>query len=58
MTNSQFGLPVFICSRISPLQDALQLLIGPGIEVDRLDSRDVRSHAAVYTRASNAYKHP
>jgi hypothetical protein len=34
----------------------LKLLVRPGIEVDRLDFADVRAHATVYARASNAYE--
>lgn len=57
MTRSQLGLPVLVCPGIAPFQDALQLFIGPSIEIDRLDSADVCSHTAVDTGASNANKH-
>ena len=43
---------VLVGSGVAPLQHALKLLVGPRIQVDRLDSTDVRSHTTVNTRAS------
>ena len=43
---------LLVCARITPLQNALQLLVGPRVEVNRLDSANVRSHTTVDTRAS------
>jgi len=57
VTNSQFSLPVFVCSRIAPFQDALQLFVCPGIQVDGLDSGDVGAHATMNARASNAHEY-
>lgn len=48
MAWSQLRLPVLIRPRVAPFQHTLQLLVGPGIEVDRLDFADVRAHATVY----------
>ena len=54
MTRCQLGLPVLVGAGISPAEDALELLVGPGIEVDRLDSADVSAHAAMDARATDA----
>lgn len=43
----QLGLPIFVRARITPAEDASKLLVGPGIEIDRLDSANVRTHATV-----------
>lgn len=43
---------VLVGSGVAPLQHALELLVGPRIQVDRLDSADVRTHTTVNTRAS------
>lgn len=39
---------------VAPLQHALKLLIGPRIQIDRLDSADVCTHTTVNTRASTS----
>jgi hypothetical protein len=52
----QLCLPVLVRPGVTPLQHALQLLVCPCVEVDRFDFGDVRAHAAVNSRASNAYK--
>jgi hypothetical protein len=51
---SQLGLPVFVGASIAPAQDALQLLVCPRVEVDRLDFADVGAHAAVDSGATDA----
>lgn len=43
---------VLVGSGVAPLQHALKLLVGPRIQVDRLDSANVRAHATMNTRAS------
>jgi hypothetical protein len=50
----QLRLPVLVGSRVAPVQDALELFVGPGIEVDGLDLADVDSHATVNARAADA----
>lgn len=54
MTRCEFVFPVFVCARIAPAENALHLFIGPGIEVDRLDSADMDAHASVDAGAANA----
>lgn len=54
MAGGELGLPVFVCARIAPTEDALHLLLGPRVEVDRLDAADVGAHAAVDARAADA----
>ena len=44
---------LLVCSSITPVQHALKLFIRPCVEVDRLYSTDMRSHAAMYPRASD-----
>jgi hypothetical protein len=56
MSWRQLCLPVLVRPGVAPLQHALQLLVCPGVEVDRFDLGDVRAHAAVDTRAPNAYE--
>jgi hypothetical protein len=56
MSWRQLCLPVLVRTGITPLQHALQLLVCPCVEIDRFDFRDVRAHAAVNSRASNAYE--
>ena len=41
-----------VCPCISPPQHALELLVRPGIKVDRLDPTDMRSHATMNARTS------
>lgn len=53
MTWRKLGLPVFIGASISPAQDALELFVGPRIEVDGLDSADVGAHATMDARTSD-----
>lgn len=43
---------VLVGSSVAPLQHALKLLVGPGIQVDGLDSTDMRAHTTVNTGAS------
>lgn len=50
----EFVFPVFICARISPAENALHLFVGPGIEVDGLDSANMDTHASVDARAADA----
>lgn len=47
MARGKFRLPVLIRARIAPVQDALQLFVGPSVKVDGLDSADVDTHASV-----------
>lgn len=54
MPLGQLVLPVLIRSCVTPLQHIGQLLVGPGVEVDGLDARDVRAHAAVDAGAADA----
>lgn len=54
MASGELRLPVLIGTRVAPAQDALKLLVGPGVEVDRLDAADVGAHSSVDARASNA----
>lgn len=56
MSWRQLCFPVLVRPGVTPLQHALQLLVCPGIEVDRFDFGDVRAHAAVDSRAPNAYE--
>jgi hypothetical protein len=56
MARSELGFPVFVGARVSPAQYPLHLLIGPGIQIDRLDSTDMGSHASVNAGTSNADK--
>lgn len=56
MAGCQLRLPVLVRPRIAPLQHALQLLVRPGVEVDRFDFADVRAHATVDARAADAYE--
>ena len=50
----QFMLPVLVRSRVAPAQHTRHLLVGPGVEVDALDARDVRAEAAVEAGAADA----
>ena len=43
-------------SSIAPTNHTLELLISPGVEINRLDSADMCAHAAVDAGASNADK--
>lgn len=43
---------VLVGSGIAPFQHALELLVGPGIQIDGLDSTDMRAHTTVDARAS------
>lgn len=54
MAGCQLVLPVLIRPRITPVKNALHLLVGPGIEIDRLDTADVDAHASVDARAADA----
>lgn len=54
MAGGQLVLPVLVRPRIAPVQDALHLLVGPGIEIDRLDFADVDAHTSVDARAADA----
>jgi hypothetical protein len=56
MSRCQLRLPVLVRARITPLQHALQLFVGPGVEVDGFDFANVRAHAAVYAGAANAHE--
>jgi len=56
VAGGQLGLPVFVRARIAPAEDASELFVGPGIEVDRLDSADMRAHATVDARTPDADK--
>lgn len=56
MSLCQLVLPVFVCARISPAENALHLFIGPGIEVDGLDFADVYAHASVDAGATDTDK--
>lgn len=47
-------LPVLIGPRIAPAQHILHLVVGPRVQVDALDARDVGAHAAVDARAADA----
>lgn len=47
--------PVGSC--IAPFNHALKLFIGPGIEINGLDSADMRAHTPVNARAPNADKY-
>ena len=47
MGGGQLRLPVLVCAGVSPAEDALQLLVGPGVQVDRLHPADMRSHPAM-----------
>jgi hypothetical protein len=49
----KLGLPVFIGASVSPAQNTLELFVGPGIEVDGLDSADVSAHATMDARTSD-----
>ena len=46
-SQSRLRIGALISTRISPFQDTLQLLVGPGIEVNRLDSADMGAHSSV-----------
>lgn len=52
----QLGFPILVRARIAPAQDALQLFVGPRIQIDRLDSANVRAHATMDARAADADK--
>lgn len=54
MTGGKLVLPVLVCARVAPVEDALHLFVGPGIEVDRFDFADVHAHATVDARAADA----
>ena len=54
----EFMLPVLVRARVAPAQHRLHLLVGPGVEVDALDARDVRAHAAVDAAAADAHEDP
>lgn len=41
-----------VCSQVSPLKNALHLLVGPGVQIHRLDSADVRAHTTMDARTS------
>lgn len=56
MSRCQLVLPVFVCARISPAKNALHLFVGPGIEVDGLDSADVDAHTSVDAGATDTDK--
>ena len=56
MARRQLRLPVLVRAGVAPLEHALQLLVRPRVEVDRLDLGDVRAHAAVDARAADAYE--
>jgi hypothetical protein len=57
MARSKLGLPVLVRSIVAPFQNILQLLICPSIQVDRLDSADMCSHASVDARTAYADEH-
>lgn len=52
----QLVFPVFVCARITPAENALHLFVGPGIEVDGLDSADMDAHTSVDAGATDADK--
>lgn len=54
MARRQLRFPVLVRARVSPVEDALQLLVGPGVEVDRLDTTNMGAHSAMDTRAADA----
>ncbi len=54
MVRRQLRLPVLVGTCIAPTQDALQLLVGPGVQVDRFDSADMGAHSAVDAGAADA----
>lgn len=56
VARGQFGFPVLVCARISPVQNALELLIRPRVQIDRLDTRDVRAHGSMNAGAANAHE--
>lgn len=56
MTWGQLCLPVFVGARIAPAENALELLIGPRVQVDGFDTADVGAHSTVDARAANAHK--
>jgi hypothetical protein len=47
MTRRQFSFPVFICARVAPFQNTLQLFVGPSIKVDGFDSAYMGAHPSV-----------
>jgi hypothetical protein len=47
MALGQFGLPVLVRSRIAPFQNALKLFVGPGVQIDGFNARDVGAHATM-----------
>ena len=56
MTSSQLRFPIFVGTGISPTENALQLLVGPGVEVDGFHSGDMGAHSTVDARTANADK--
>ena len=52
----QFRLPVLVRPRITPLQHALQLLVGPGVEVNGFDLANMRAHTTMYAGATYAHE--
>lgn len=56
MAGSELGLEVLVGAGVAPSEDAGHLFVGPGVEVDRLDARDVGAHATVDARAADADK--
>jgi hypothetical protein len=56
MSRSQLVFPVLVRSAIAPTQHRSQLLVRPGVQVDRFDARDVNTHGAVDTRAADAHE--
>lgn len=52
--NSNQWLDKLVGPRITPFQHALELFIGPRVEIHRFDPTDMSAHAPVNTRAANA----
>lgn len=54
MPRRQLVLPIPVRPRIAPLDHTRHLLIGPGVQIDGFDTRDVHAHAAVNAGAADA----
>jgi hypothetical protein len=56
MSRSQLVFPVLVRSAIAPAQHRSQLLVRPGVQIDRFHARDVDAHGPVDARAADAHE--